>query len=94
MESDKWNPLCLLDAGGFFLYNEFITKEKTMTDQTDKLIAEVQSKNKAENYERENTIKLYELQDIWKQTNQLDNITEHMMRKFNSILRGGAWIYD
>ena len=90
MESDKWNPLCLLDAGGFFLYNEFITKEKTMTDQTDQLIAEVQSKNKAENYERENTIKLYELQDIWKQTNQLDNITEHMMRKFNSILRGGA----
>jgi len=57
-----------------------------MTDQTDQLIAEVQSKNKAENYERENTIKLYELQDIWKQTNQLDNITEHMMRKFNSIL--------
>ena len=61
-----------------------------MTDQTDQLIAEVQSKNKAENYERENTIKLYELQDIWKQTNQLDNITEHMMRNFNSILRGGA----
>ena len=90
MESETWNPLCLLDAGGFFLYNEFITKEKTMTDQTDKLIAEVQSKNKAENYERENTIKLYELQDIWKETNQLDNITEHMMRKFNSILRGGA----
>ena len=57
-----------------------------MTDQTDQLIAEVQSKNRAENYERENTIKLYELQDIWKNTNQLDNITEHMMRKFNSIL--------
>ena len=57
-----------------------------MTDQTDQLIAEVQSKNKSENYERENTIKLYELQDIWKQTNQLDNITEHLMRKFNSIL--------
>ena len=86
MIEHHWNPLCLLDAGGFFLYNEFITKEKTMTDQTDKLIAEVQSKNRAENYERENTIKLYELQDIWKNTNQLDNITEHMMRKFNSIL--------
>jgi len=57
-----------------------------MTDQTDQLIAEVQSKNKAENYERENTIKLYELQDIWNNTNQLDNITEHLMRKFNSIL--------
>ncbi len=57
-----------------------------MTDQTDRLIEEVQSKNKAENYERENTIKLHTLQDIWKETNKLDNITEHMMRKFNSIL--------
>ena len=57
-----------------------------MTDQTDRLIEEVQSKIKAENYERENTIKLHTLQDIWKQTNQLDNITEHMMRKWNSIL--------
>jgi ribosomal protein L32E len=61
-----------------------------MTDQTDRLIEEVQSKNKAKNYERENTIKLHTLQDIWKNTNGLDNITEHMMRKFNSILRGGA----
>ena len=57
-----------------------------MTDQTDRLIEEVQSKNKAENYERENTIKLHTLQDIWFATNKLDNITEHMMRKFNSIL--------
>ena len=61
-----------------------------MTDQTDRLIEEVQSKNKAENYERENTIKLHTLQDIWKETSQLDNATEHMMKKFNSILRGGA----
>ena len=60
-----------------------------MTDQTDRLIEEVQSKNKAENYERENTIKLHTLQDIWQQTNQLDNITEHMMRKFKSIMAGG-----
>ena len=57
-----------------------------MTDQTDRLIEEVQSKNKAENYERENTIKLHTLQDIWQNTDQLDNITEHMMRKFKSIL--------
>ena len=57
-----------------------------MTTQTDRLIEEVQSKNKAENYERENTIKLHTLQDIWNETNQLDNITEHMMRKFKSIL--------
>ena len=57
-----------------------------MTDQTDRLIEEVQSKNKAENYERDNTEKLHTLQDIWKEPNQLDNITEHMMRKFKSIL--------
>ena len=60
-----------------------------MTDQTDRLIEEVQSKNKAENYEKENTIKLHTLQDIWKNTNGLDNITEHMMRKFKSIMAGG-----
>ena len=59
-----------------------------MTDQTDRLIEEVQSKNKAENYERENTIKLHELKDIYKNTNRLDNITEHMLRKWNSILLG------
>jgi hypothetical protein len=59
-----------------------------MTDQTDRLIEEVQSKNKAENYERENTIKLHTLQDIYKNTNRLDNITEHMLRKWNSILLG------
>ena len=57
-----------------------------MTDQTDRLIDEIHSKNKAENYERENTIKLHTLQDIWNETNQLDNITEHMMRKIKSIL--------
>ena len=60
-----------------------------MTNQTDRFIEEVQSKNKAENYERENTIKLHTLQDIWNETNQLDNITEHMMRKFKSIMAGG-----
>ena len=60
-----------------------------MTDQTDRLIEEVQSKNKAENYERENTIKLHTLQDIWNNTNGLDNITEHMKRKWDSIIAGG-----
>ena len=59
-----------------------------MTDQTDRLIEEIQSKNKAENYERENTIKLHTLKDIYKNTNRLDNITEHMLRKWNSILLG------
>jgi len=59
-----------------------------MTDQTDRLIDEIHSKNKSENYERENTIKLHTLQDIYKNTNRLDNITEHMLRKWNSILLG------
>ena len=57
-----------------------------MTDQTDRLIEEVQSKNKAENYERDNTIKLHALQDIWEETNKLDNISSFMMRKFNQLL--------
>ena len=59
-----------------------------MTDQTDQLIAEVHSRNKAENYHQENTVKLHTLQDIYKNTDKLDNITVHMMRKFNSILLG------
>ena len=57
-----------------------------MTDQTDRLIEEVQSKNKAENYHKENTNKLYTLQDIWKDTDKLDNISDHLMKKFNQIL--------
>ena len=57
-----------------------------MTNQTDRLIAEVQSKNKAENYHKENTNKLYTLQDIWKDTDKLDNISDHLMKKFNQIL--------
>ena len=60
-----------------------------MTDQTDRLIDEIHSKNKSEKYERENTIKLYTLRDIWKNTNGLDNITEHMKRKWDSIIAGG-----
>ena len=59
-----------------------------MTDQTDQLIAEVHSRNKAENYHQENTVKLHTLQDIYKNTDKLDNITEHMLRKWNSILLG------
>ena len=57
-----------------------------MTDQTDRLIEEVQSKNKAENYHKQNTDKLYILQDIWQDTDKLDNISEHLMKKFNQIL--------
>ena len=60
-----------------------------MTDQTDRLIVEIHSKNKSENYERENTIKLHTLKDIYKNTNRLDNISEHMMKQFNQIMSEG-----
>jgi len=60
-----------------------------MTDQTDRLIDEIHSKNKAENYHKQNTDKLYILKDIWKNTNGLDDITEHMKRKWDSIIAGG-----
>ena len=37
-----------------------------MTTQTDRLIEEVQSKNKAENYHKQNTYKLHKAKDIYK----------------------------
>jgi len=61
-----------------------------MTNQTDRLIEEVQSKNKSENYERENTIKLHKAQDIYRDSKGLDDISEHMLKQFNQIMRGGA----
>ena len=60
-----------------------------MTDQTDRLIAEVQSKNKAENYERQNTIRLHKAQDIYRDSKGLDNISEHMKKQFDEIMLGG-----
>ena len=58
-----------------------------MVDQTQPDIAEVQSKNKAINYDKQNTIKLNKLQKIYKDSNGLDNISAHMMEQFNEILR-------
>ena len=57
-----------------------------MVDQTQPEIAEVQSRNKAINYDKQNTIKLNKLQEIYKDSNGLDNISEHMMKQFNEIL--------
>ena len=57
-----------------------------MVDQTQPEIAEVQSRNKAINYDRQNTIKLHEARDIYKETNGLDNISEHTMKKFLEIM--------
>mgnify|MGYP003134440671 CR=1 FL=1 len=72
------------------LYSPYIhltTKEKTMVDQTQPEIAEVQSKNKAINHDKQNTIKLNKAKEIYKDSNGLDNISEHLMKQFNEILR-------
>ena len=60
-----------------------------MVDQTQPDIAHVQSKNKAINHDKENTIKLNKVRDIYKDSNGLDNISEHMMKQFNQIMLGG-----
>ena len=60
-----------------------------MVDQTQPEIAHVQSKNKAINHDKQNTIKLNKVRDIYKDSNGLDNISEHMMKQFNQIMLGG-----
>ena len=57
-----------------------------MVDQTPPEIAHVQSKNKAINHDKQNTIKLDKAKKIYKDSNRLDNISEHMMKQFNEIL--------
>ena len=57
-----------------------------MVDQTQPEIAHIQSKNKAVNYDKQNTIKLNKVREIYKDSNRLDNISEHMMKQFNEIL--------
>jgi hypothetical protein len=58
-----------------------------MVDQTQPEIAHVQSKNKAINHDKQNTIKLNKAKEIYKDSNGLDNISEHLMKQFNEILR-------
>ena len=58
-----------------------------MVDQTQPEIAHVQSKNKAINHDKQNTIKLNKAKEIYKNSNGLDNISEHLMKQFNEILR-------
>jgi len=60
-----------------------------MVDQTQPDIAHVQSKNKAINHDKQNTIKLNKVRDIYKDSNGLDNISEHLMKQFNQIMLGG-----
>ena len=58
-----------------------------MVDQTQPEIAHVQSRNKAINHDKQNTIKLNKAKKIYKDSNGLDNISAHMMEQFNKILR-------
>ena len=51
-----------------------------MPDQTKWGIDFVQQRNKAISYDKKNTKKLHEAQDIFKETNGLDNISEHTMK--------------
>ena len=60
-----------------------------MVDQTQPEIAHVQSKNKAINHAKQNTIKLNKVREIYKDSNGLDNISEHMMKQFNQIMSEG-----
>jgi len=60
-----------------------------MVDQTQPEIAEVQSRNKAINHDKQNTIKLNKVRDIYKDSNGLDNISEHLMNQFRQILSEG-----
>ena len=60
-----------------------------MVDQTQPEIAHVQSKNKAINHDKQNTIKLNKVREIYKDSNRLDNISEHMMKQFNQIMSEG-----
>ena len=57
-----------------------------MVDQTQPEIAHVQSKNRAINHDKQNTIKLNKAKEIYKDSNKLDNISEHLMKQFNEIL--------
>jgi len=60
-----------------------------MVDQTQPEIAHVQSKNRAINHDKQNTIKLNKVRDIYKDSNGLDNISEHLMNQFRQILSEG-----
>ena len=60
-----------------------------MVDQTQPEIAHIQSKNKAVNYDKQNTIKLNKVREIYKDSSGLDNISEHMMKQFNQIMSEG-----
>ena len=60
-----------------------------MTDQTRWGIDLVQQRNKSISYDKKNTKKLHEAQDIFQRSSGLDNITEFDMKKFREIMLEG-----
>jgi len=52
---------------------------------------EVIDRNKAKNFDRENSAKLNEAREIYNRTNGLQNISEHELRKFNGLMKYGIW---
>lgn len=48
---------------------------------------EVIDNNKAKNFDRENTAKLNQAREIYNCTNGLQNISEHELRKFNTLMK-------
>ena len=61
-----------------------------MVDQTQPEILEVQSRNKAKNFDRENTNKLNQAKEIYKESKGLDNISEFDKKTFDRIMSGGS----
>ena len=59
-----------------------------MTDQQtmERVNQEVHTANREKVYHQDNTKKLHEARDIFKQSNGLDNISEYTMRKFKEIM--------
>jgi tRNA A37 N6-isopentenylltransferase MiaA len=48
---------------------------------------EVIDRNKAENFDRQNTEKLVKAREIYNQSRGLENISEHDLKKFNELMK-------
>lgn len=59
-----------------------------MVDQTQAEIMQIQSENKAKVYNKKKIINFRDAQDIYKQSNELNNISELDMNKFRKIMLG------
>ena len=65
------------------------TLERVEKQQRDQVYDKVVSRNKYIKYHQENTMKLNEARDIFKDSSGLDNISEFHMKMFREIILGG-----